>query len=296
MPDPNKNKIEIIPGLVQGEMPAAQSLEILRVNQIEALKRHGIEVDENATMDQLGHWLKTRDFENYEEILRKFLGDRLKIIAIQLGLTKDNYQLVLRQDSLPMELSWRQIDALTDGLIERLSSGADYQEQVALAMGFPVDKYDDLMGCIRKGVALERRYQLKNLIEKKDSEDLRRLKSWLFGIGEGANEVARLLEKYGEDPHQALNAVFLCYLKKTVERFDLPIGCDDLPDDAPYEEIQNLLEAVTVAIRITGGINLKKELPDFIALCTILTEYGPLERASAVQNLRDALAAVDSGK
>jgi hypothetical protein len=267
----------------------------LEMQRIEHVEFYRLRAD--ATFGQMGIWRNSIDaFEREHDHLRTHFIDRLRT----MGLT------------LSDETSWNNINELVGQALIALAKresdnprGIDLlkmlgavhpddmevvYDQFCVEMGFPAGQYNDLCDCIEKGMSFERQYQLKNFIDKKDSEDAERLKGWILGIGEGAKEVAGLLKKYGEDPHQALNAVFLYYLKKTVERLDLPIGCDDLPDDAPYEEIQNLLEAVTVAIQIQGGENARKELLDFVGLCTILTECGSEECASAVQKLHDALA------
>ena len=277
----------------------AESFEAERKKLVE-----GYRLQADTTFEQIGAWRKSVEaFEIEEEALRVHFIDRLKF---QCGLR------------LTDETPWSKINELVGRalvmLLKKESEGESehdllnilngiHPDDLNLAydrfcelMGFPAGKFEDVFACVEKGMALEKQYHLKNLIGKKDSEDAERLKGWLLGIGEGAKEVAGLLEKYGEDPHQALNAVFLYYLKKTVQRLDLPIGCDDLPDDAPYEEIQNLLEMVTVAIQIQGGESTRKELMEFVALCTILTEWGPEERASAVQKLHDALTVVGLGK
>jgi len=271
----------------------AESLDTARKQLILAYR-----LQEGATFEQIGTWRKSVEaFEVEEEALRIHFIDRLKF---QCGLR------------LTDETSWSKINELVGrALVILLKKDSESESEHDLLnilngihpddlnlaydrfcelMGFPAGKFEDIFACVEKGKALERQYQLKNFIVKKDSEDAKRLKGWLLGIGESSKEVAGLLEKFGEDPSQALNAVFLYYLKKTVERLDLPIGCDDLPDDAPYEEIQNLLEAVTVAIQIRGDKDSKKELLDFVALCTILTECGSEECALAVQKLHDALA------
>lgn len=149
MSDSKKDKIEVIPGLVRA-MPAEQSMDIIRANLVEQFR-----LRESDTIGQVAAWLQSKDMERESDNLRRHFSDKLRMIAFQLDLDERNYLLTFGRADLPDELNWREISAMTGALAELLFSGANYQEQVAVALEFPAEKYDDLMACIKQGVKME---------------------------------------------------------------------------------------------------------------------------------------------
>jgi len=156
MSDEKKDKIQVMPGLKPGKMPVEQSLEIGQSNLIEQFR-----LRESTTIGQIAFWLLTKDFECHAERLRMHFSDKLRILSLQLGLTKENFQLAIGKETLPTELTWNEIDALMNGLVQIMSTQDQYEERVAELMEFPAEKYDDLMACIEEGVEYEKEMQKK---------------------------------------------------------------------------------------------------------------------------------------
>ncbi|MFC1730925.1 hypothetical protein ACFL6I_11380 [candidate division KSB1 bacterium] len=136
---------------------------------------------------------------------------------------------------------------------------------------------------------------LHDRVEQRNAADAECLAEWLEEIGKPRYEVARLLMEHCENPHKAINTVFLFYLKKTVERLDLPIECD-LPEDADYEDIQKLMELVISCIKSKPSNDECEGLRKFIKVATILTPYGQEERDSVIQQLSQALQKKTTGE
>jgi len=141
----------MIPGLARGQMPTEQSLEIIRANHVEEYRLRA-----ETTIRQIVPWLQaTTNFENDAESLRRHFSDRLRIVASQLRLEKGNLQLAIGKESFPLDLSWGEIEAMVNGLLDKMFPQGDYQEEVALMLGFPAEKYEDLLACIKQGVEME---------------------------------------------------------------------------------------------------------------------------------------------
>ncbi len=142
---------------LRGKCEIEQALESERKKLVEAYR-----LKANTTFEQIGTWLKSVDtFEIEEKTLRIHFIDRLRLLLVHRKIEPEALEMAIGKTQLSDETTWSDIDEV----IQRILM-ADYgpslsaaQDELAEALGFPSEKYTDMIACVERGMALERGYR-----------------------------------------------------------------------------------------------------------------------------------------
>lgn len=135
---------------------------------------------EGTPKEQAAMLLKARDFENHHESLRIHFLTRIQIMIASIAMAPEHLEEIIGMSKIPQDLSWSQIDDCFVGLPELFKAHhpksplrddntdtdkSDPHETIAEIFGLPAESYDELIKCIKKGVAYEEEHSDMNKTE-----------------------------------------------------------------------------------------------------------------------------------
>ncbi len=148
----NKSKLNRASDSEQCKPLSQYGKETLRLSLV---RLYRLKID--TTMEQIGIWLKSKDFEKHENFLRLHFIQRLEVELNHLSASEILIRFILNGETLSTQTSWIGIHAVIVSLLkgDMSDSLTDNQDGLAEALGFPPETAQDMMDCVENGMEHE---------------------------------------------------------------------------------------------------------------------------------------------